>query len=39
MVKEKNIAYVKDKSSKFNTMTNALKSIVNCESIGLDEIF
>ncbi len=37
--KGKNIAYVKDKSSNFNTMTNALKSIFNCESIGLEEIF
>jgi hypothetical protein len=37
--KEKNIAYVKDKSSNFNTMTDALKSIVKCESIGLEEIF
>jgi hypothetical protein len=37
--KEKNIAYVKDKSSNFNTMIDALKSIVNCESIGLKENF
>jgi hypothetical protein len=37
--KGKNIAYVKDKNSNFNRMTNALKSIINCESIGLEEIF
>ncbi len=38
-LKEKHIAYVKKKSSNFNTMTNALKSIVNCEFIALEEIF
>jgi hypothetical protein len=37
---EKNkIAYVKDEGSNLNIMTTTLKSIVRCESLGLDENF
>jgi hypothetical protein len=32
-----NIVYVKDESFNFNAMTNALKSMVGCEFIGLEE--
>ncbi len=38
LVKNK-IAYVKDERSNLNTMTTTLKSIVRCESLGLDEGF
>ncbi len=33
------IFYVKDDGSIFNAMIGALKSIVNCESLGLEESF
>ncbi len=35
-LRKKNIAYVKDEGSIFNAMT-ALKTIVNCEPLGLKE--
>jgi hypothetical protein len=37
--RNKIIAYVKDEGSNLNTMTIALKSIVKCEVLGLDESF
>jgi hypothetical protein len=33
------IAYVKDEGSNLNTLTNALKSIVKCETLGLENNF
>ncbi len=39
MEKKKLIAYVKDERSNLNAMINALKSIVNCESLELKESF
>jgi hypothetical protein len=33
-LKNKIIAYVKDEGSNLNTLTNALKSIVKCETLG-----
>jgi len=38
-LKKKIITYVKDEGSNFNAMTSALKFIVNCESLGLEESF
>jgi hypothetical protein len=38
-LRNKIIAYVKDEGSNLNTLTNALKSIVKCETIGLEESF
>jgi hypothetical protein len=38
-LRNKIIAYVKDKGSNLNTMTIALKSIVKCEALGLNENF
>jgi hypothetical protein len=38
-LRNKIIAYVKDKGSNLNTMTTALKSIVKCEALGLNENF
>jgi len=31
------IVYVKDEGFNFNAMTNALKSIVGCEFLGLED--
>jgi hypothetical protein len=36
LFKEKKYIYIKDEGSNLNTMTSALKSIVNCESLGLE---
>jgi hypothetical protein len=36
---KKIIAYVKDEGSIFYVLTNALKSTVNCESLGLKKSF
>jgi len=33
------IVYVKDEGSNLYTMTTTLKSIVNCDMLGLEEIF
>ncbi len=33
------ISYVKNEGSILNAMTNVLKSIVNCEPLGLEESF
>jgi hypothetical protein len=38
-LKKKIIAYVKDEGSNLNTMTIALKSIVSCDMLGLEENF
>jgi hypothetical protein len=38
-LRKKIITYVKDEGYNFHAMTDALKSIVNCESIGLEEGF
>ncbi len=38
-MKRKIIAHVKDKESNLNTMTIALKSIVSCDMLGLEENF
>jgi hypothetical protein len=38
-LRNKIIAYVKDKGSNLNTMTITLKSIVKCEVVGIDESF
>jgi hypothetical protein len=38
-IKKKIIAYVKDEGSNLCNMTIALKSIVKCEVLGLDEFF
>ncbi len=38
-LRNKIIAYVKDEGSNLNTLTNALKSIVKCETIGSEESF
>ncbi len=38
-LRENIIAYVKDEGSNFNAMTNVLKYVVNCESLGLEESF
>jgi hypothetical protein len=34
-----NIVYVKDEGSNLNAMTGALKSIINCEYLGIKENF
>ncbi len=36
-LRNKIIAYVKDEGSNLNTMTIALKFVVRCEILGLDE--
>jgi hypothetical protein len=38
-LKNKIIAYVKDEGSKLNKLTNVLKSIVKCATLGLEESF
>ncbi len=38
-LRNKIIAYVKDESSNLNTLTSALKSIIKCETLGLEESF
>jgi hypothetical protein len=38
-LKNKIITYVKDEVSNLNTLTNALKSVVKCETLGLEESF
>jgi hypothetical protein len=38
-LREKNIAYVKDEGSNHNAMTIALKSVVSCQSLGLESSF
>jgi hypothetical protein len=38
-LKNKIIAYVKDEGSNLNTLTNTLKSVVKCETLGLEESF
>jgi hypothetical protein len=38
-LKRKIIAYVKDEGSNLNVMIIALRSIVKCEVLGLDESF
>jgi hypothetical protein len=36
---KKTLAYVKNENENLNTMTTILKSIVNCEILGVMEIF
>jgi hypothetical protein len=38
-LKNKIIIYVKDEGSNLNTLTNALKFVVKCETLGLKESF
>ncbi len=38
-LRRKIIIYVKDEGSNLNTMTIALKSIINCDLFGLEEKF
>ncbi len=38
-LRTKIITYVKDEGSNLNTLTNVLKSIVKCETLGLEESF
>jgi hypothetical protein len=38
-LRKKIIVYVKDEGSKFNEMIGALKFVVNCESLGIEERF
>ncbi len=38
-LRKKIIAYVKDEGSNFNAMTIALKAIMNCEFLSLEENF
>jgi len=38
-LKNKIVAYVKDEGSNLNTLTNALKYVVKCETLGLEESF
>jgi hypothetical protein len=38
-LRNKNITYVKDEGSNLNTLTNALKFVVKCETLGLKERF
>jgi hypothetical protein len=38
-LKNKIIAYVKDEGSNLNTLTNALKFVVKCETLGVEENF
>ncbi len=37
--RKKIIVYVKDEGSNFNAMIGALKFVVNCESLGIEESF
>jgi len=39
VLRKKIIVYVKDERSNFNAMTSALKSVVNCEYLGIEENF
>ncbi len=38
-LRKKFIAYVKDEGSNLNVMIGALKSVINCESLGTEESF
>jgi hypothetical protein len=38
-LRNKIIAYVKDEGSNLNTLTSALKFVVRCETLGLEESF
>ncbi len=38
-LRRKIITYVKDEGLNLNTMTTTLKSIVNCDMLGLEESF
>jgi len=38
-LRNKIIAYVKDEGSNLNTLTNALKFVIKCETLGLEERF
>jgi hypothetical protein len=38
-LRKKIIAFVKDEGSNLNAMTVALKVVVNCEFLGLEESF
>jgi hypothetical protein len=38
-LRNKIIAYVKDEGSNVNTLTNALKFVIKCETLGLEESF
>jgi hypothetical protein len=38
-LRNKIIAYVKDEGSNLNTLTNALKFVIKCETLGLKESF
>ncbi len=38
-LKNKIKTYVKDESSNLNTMTSALKFVIKCEALGLEEYF
>jgi hypothetical protein len=38
-LRNKIIAYVKDEGSNLNTLTIALKSVIKCETLGLEESF
>ncbi len=38
-LRNKIITYVKDEGSNLNTLTNALKFVVKCETLGLEESF
>jgi len=38
-LRKQNIDYVKDEESNLNALTNVLKSIVKCDSLGIEESF
>jgi hypothetical protein len=38
-LKNKIISYVKDEGSNLNTLNNVLKSVVKCETLGLEKSF
>ncbi len=38
-LRNKIIAYVKDEGSNLNTLTSALKFVIKCETLGLEENF
>jgi hypothetical protein len=38
-LRNKIIAYVKDEGSNSNTLTNSLKFVIKCETLGLEENF
>jgi hypothetical protein len=38
-LRNKIITYVKDEGLNLNTLTNALKLVVKCETLGLEESF